>query len=124
MRVGLAGHQARHPTLANTYFVGASVHPGTGVRFRYHSFGRILTICLPQVPIAIAGSRLCTEAILSDLGRPLPPSNTAIPEPKQGMLDVKEGPRVQDLLEDWAPRIAWMLVGIIAWIVYSFLWRG
>ncbi|KAJ9117681.1 hypothetical protein QFC24_006395 [Naganishia onofrii] len=99
-------HQARHPTLANTYFVGASVHPGTGV------------------PIAIAGSRLCTEAILSDLGRPLPPSYTAIPEPKQGMLDVKEGPRVQDLLEDWAPRIAWMLVGIIAWIVYSFLWRG
>ncbi|KAJ9113041.1 hypothetical protein QFC22_006137 [Naganishia vaughanmartiniae] len=98
-------HQARHPTLPNAYFVGASVHPGTGV------------------PIAIAGSRLCTEAILEDLGRPLPPSYTAGPEPKQGMLDVKEGPRMQDTMEDWAPRVAWMLVGIIAWLLYSFLWR-
>nr|XP_019044479.1 hypothetical protein I302_06390 [Kwoniella bestiolae CBS 10118]OCF23409.1 hypothetical protein I302_06390 [Kwoniella bestiolae CBS 10118] len=46
--------QARHPSLKGAYFVGASAHPGTGV------------------PIAIAGSRLCTQAILSDLSIPLP----------------------------------------------------
>ncbi|KAK6910688.1 hypothetical protein I203_104720 [Kwoniella mangroviensis CBS 8507] len=50
--------QARHPSLKGAYFVGASAHPGTGV------------------PIAIAGSRLCTQAILSDLSIPLPHTYT------------------------------------------------
>ena len=46
--------QSRHPSIKSAYFVGASAHPGTGV------------------PIAIAGSRLCAEAVLSDLGIPTP----------------------------------------------------
>ena len=53
-------HQARHPAVKGAYFVGASVHPGTGV------------------PIAIAGSRLCAEAILSDLNLPVTVQRTTL----------------------------------------------
>ncbi|KAI1114675.1 phytoene dehydrogenase [Nemania sp. NC0429] len=38
----------------NAYFVGASTHPGTGV------------------PIVLAGSKITTEQILEDMGRPIP----------------------------------------------------
>ncbi|KAL8279066.1 hypothetical protein RQP46_008524 [Phenoliferia psychrophenolica] len=40
----------RHPTIAQTYFVGASTHPGTGV------------------PICLSGARVTSEQILGDFG--------------------------------------------------------
>ncbi|GHJ85905.1 hypothetical protein NliqN6_2307 [Naganishia liquefaciens] len=98
-------HQARHPSVKNAYFVGASVHPGTGV------------------PIAIAGSRLCTEAIMSDLELPLPATYHPAPFVPQRKLDVRESPRVQDLVEDWAAAVLWALCGALVALIYVWLWR-
>ncbi|KAK4705485.1 phytoene desaturase (3,4-didehydrolycopene-forming), partial [Phenoliferia sp. Uapishka_3] len=44
----------RHPTISQTYFVGASTHPGTGV------------------PICLSGAAITSEQILDDLGIPAP----------------------------------------------------
>ncbi|WWC90916.1 uncharacterized protein L201_005854 [Kwoniella dendrophila CBS 6074] len=62
--------QARHPSLKGAYFVGASAHPGTGV------------------PIAVAGSRLCTQAILSDLSMPYPSTYTSTEKQRTNPLDI------------------------------------
>ncbi|KAK4687942.1 hypothetical protein P7C73_g2172, partial [Tremellales sp. Uapishka_1] len=84
--------QARHPTLKGAYFVGASAHPGTGV------------------PIAIAGSKLCAEAILSDLDIPFPPSYTASAPVKTTDLDKRHSRSPLYILEDWAP----IIIGLVA----------
>ena len=72
-------HQARHRQIKGAYFVGASAHPGTGVSGS--SFWEELADRDDQVPIAIAGSRLCTETILSDLSMSLPSTYTEPPGP-------------------------------------------
>jgi phytoene desaturase (3,4-didehydrolycopene-forming) len=75
-------HQARHPRLNGAYFVGASAHPGTGV------------------PIALAGSRLCTEAILSDLSIPLPESYDAKSARPKHALDLQHRRSLLYCVED------------------------
>ncbi|KAJ9097337.1 hypothetical protein QFC20_006250 [Naganishia adeliensis] len=94
-------HQARHPSVKNAYFVGASVHPGTGV------------------PIAIAGSRLCAEAVMNDMNIPLPASYDPAPVQPRNKLDVMEPARLQDKLEDWAGPILWMVLGALLALLYA-----
>lgn len=96
-------HQARHPNVKNTYFVGASVHPGTGV------------------PIAIAGSRLVTETVLSDLGRALPTTYDEEPNPKTNMLDVKKPISLAHRMEGWLPNLVLVLLGAVVAYVWSAL---
>nr|XP_031860064.1 uncharacterized protein CI109_004427 [Kwoniella shandongensis]KAA5527136.1 hypothetical protein CI109_004427 [Kwoniella shandongensis] len=95
--------QARHPTLKNAYFVGASAHPGTGV------------------PIAIAGARLCTLAILEDQKQSLPDSYKPLPS-KKTMLDRPRSRDVLYVVEDWFstffPYLLGAFIAIIALLGY------
>lgn len=113
-----SGHQARHPSVKNAYFVGASVHPGTGVSTSNLGSGTSL-IALPQVPIAIAGSRLCAEAVMNDMNIPLPVSYDPAPVQPRNKLDVMEPARLQDKLEDWAGPILWMVLGALLALLYA-----
>lgn len=88
-------HQARHPTLRNSYFVGASVHPGTGV------------------PIAIAGSRLVTETVLEDLGVSLPATYTAKEAAATNRLDVRHPVAWSHRMEEIGPKLVYVLVGVL-----------
>jgi phytoene desaturase (3,4-didehydrolycopene-forming) len=71
------------------------------------------------VPIAIAGSRLCAEAIMGDLDIPLPATYDAEPPQRQGKLDLKEPVRLQDKLEDWAGPMLWMVIGALMVMLYA-----
>lgn len=103
-------HQARHKSLKCAYFVGASAHPGTGV------------------PIAIAGSRLCTEAVLEDLGMPLPRTYTPRDTlSKRGPLDRQHRRSLLYILEDIAwvatPYILGGIVALLALVTWLFFTR-
>ncbi|ORX38700.1 hypothetical protein BD324DRAFT_599654 [Kockovaella imperatae] len=87
-------HQARHRSIKGAYFVGASAHPGTGV------------------PIAIAGSRLCTQEILKDHHVSLP--STYGPSKPEGVssLDTLRRRSVIHLVEDWTSAVFPYLMGM------------
>lgn len=93
-------HQARHPTLKNSYFVGASVHPGTGV------------------PIAIAGSRLVTETILEDLAVPLPATYTTSVKPADSAIDMRHPVALKHRMEEIGPKLVYALIGVLL----TYLW--
>nr|XP_018261260.1 uncharacterized protein I303_05696 [Kwoniella dejecticola CBS 10117]OBR83418.1 hypothetical protein I303_05696 [Kwoniella dejecticola CBS 10117] len=103
--------QARHPSLKGAYFVGASAHPGTGV------------------PIAIAGSRLCTQAILSDLSIPEPRTYTASSSSsyirRNNSLDEIQPLSVLYTLENilWRsiPYIIGMIFTLVSLVVYTII---
>ncbi|WVR07350.1 hypothetical protein IAU60_004391 [Kwoniella sp. DSM 27419] len=97
-------HQARHPTLKGAYFVGASAHPGTGV------------------PIAIAGSRICTKTILSDLGYPEPRSYAALPPARKNPLDVVQSRSLLYTVEDVFSTLLPYLVGAAITASLSLVW--
>ncbi|KAL7423520.1 hypothetical protein Q5752_001100 [Cryptotrichosporon argae] len=100
-------HQAKHPKLDGAYFVGASAHPGTGV------------------PIAIAGSKLCTRQILSDLSIPTPSTYSAGPPRKTSTLDRPRRPSPLYVLEDIAvaawPFVLGALFALAAVATYTVL---
>ncbi|WVF72604.1 hypothetical protein IAT40_007422 [Kwoniella sp. CBS 6097] len=96
--------QARHPKLKNAYFVGASAHPGTGV------------------PIAIAGSRLCTQAILADVFLPEPRTYKAIGSSRQNPLDKIQSRSLLYRFEDILSAILPYLIGAILTFLSLLLW--
>ncbi|GFZ49305.1 Phytoene desaturase [Saitozyma sp. JCM 24511] len=96
--------QARHPTVRGAYFVGASAHPGTGV------------------PIAIAGSRLCTEAILSDLGVPLPESYVEKPSPPKSALDIQHPRPLLYRAEDLVWKLHRFAIASLLTLLVGLLW--
>jgi hypothetical protein len=88
------------------YFVGASAHPGTGV------------------PIAIAGSKLCAEAVLHDLDIPIPstygpvgPRTTA-----RSDLDVRQRKKLLYVLEGALDSLFPYLLGAVFAISSVALW--
>ncbi|ORY35350.1 hypothetical protein BCR39DRAFT_508926 [Naematelia encephala] len=99
--------QARHPSVKGAYFVGASAHPGTGV------------------PIAIAGSRLCTQAILTDLNIAEPTTYKTKPHSvKSSSLDIQQPRnflyRIEDILTYILPFLLGMIfVAGISWYYYG-----
>lgn len=96
--------QARHPTVPSAYFVGASAHPGTGV------------------PIAIAGSRLCTEAILSDLHIPLPETYGPIERKVTSDLDIKQPRALLHRAEDVIGVLLPYALGALVALISVALW--
>jgi hypothetical protein len=89
------------------------------------------------VPIAIAGSRLCAEAVLNDLSIPFPETygpltqvttktkneseNTTTRDP---LLDRKHRRSLLFILEDWAGVILPMLLGMLLMAVFGAGWFG
>lgn len=97
-------HQARHPSISGAYFVGASAHPGTGV------------------PIAIAGSRLCAEAVFADLGMPLPDTYRPLEREPKSQLDVLQSRKPLYVLEAWIDRnFPYFVGGLLASLVFAVL---
>nr|XP_019011290.1 uncharacterized protein I206_03387 [Kwoniella pini CBS 10737]OCF50071.1 hypothetical protein I206_03387 [Kwoniella pini CBS 10737] len=101
--------QARHPSLKGAYFVGASAHPGTGV------------------PIAIAGSKLCTQAILSDLSIPEPQTyNTFNKKQRNNSLDeIQQFPllyTLEKILRNSIPIILGSIMTIFGLIIYTMIY--
>ncbi|OCF30664.1 hypothetical protein I316_07712 [Kwoniella heveanensis BCC8398] len=96
--------QARHPKLKNAYFVGASAHPGTGV------------------PIAIAGSRLCTQAILSDLFMPEPNTYKSAQPDRQNSLDRIQSRSLLYTFENLFSATLPYLIGAVVTFATLLLW--
>jgi len=94
---------ARHPTVKNAYFVGASAHPGTGV------------------PIAIAGSKLCAETIMYDHSIPQPETYKRKPyQATPSSLDVIQRRPIYFTMEKYLALIMPYLVGgLLAFILAS-----
>ena len=114
--------QSRHPSIKNAYFVGASAHPGTGVSVLIPYF-LVAIVADKQVPIAIAGSRLCAEAVLSDLNIPLPSNYTvqaSFPtRAPTSDLDRPKSKSIRHVAEDFIGTTAPYLVGmLVAWAVF------
>lgn len=114
---GRTGHQARHPSVDNAYFVGASAHPGTGVPIALagtSDFSIAPIITDPKLTyVSCAGSKLCLETVCKDLGVPLPPSYQAKGHKANSWLDAREGQRIYYILEEWTSTILLLLLGII-----------
>lgn len=98
--------QSRHPSVPGAYFVGASAHPGTGV------------------PIAIAGSRLCTEAVLSDLSIPLPETYGPIKRPVRSSLDIVHSRSIVHLAEDAMLASIPYIIGALMAVSVLFAWAS
>lgn len=72
-----------------------------------------LTTC--QVPIAIAGSKLCAEAVLSDLSIPFPDTYTAQAAQPTSLLDKRHSRSAVYLAEEWfAELIPYILGAVLA----------
>lgn len=55
---------------------------------------------------------------MSDIGLPLPETYHPAPFVAKNKLDVREPPRVQDLVEDWTAAVLWALCGAVLALVY------
>ena len=122
----LTGHQARHPSVQNAYFVGASAHPGTGVPIALAGKSGFLGPILQIFQLRLyshAGSKLCLETVCQDLGVPLPASYNVKGYKADSWLDIREGNRLWYVLEAWTSTILLLLAGIILGVslVYSRL---
>lgn len=108
--------------MANAYFVGASAHPGTGVSLTT-SHG----ILIRQVPIAIAGSKLCAQAIMDDFKLSYPATYTAEAPPSTTLLDKLHSRPLLYRLEDVLVVVFPILVGIVIALIGVHLgatWPG
>jgi hypothetical protein len=74
------------------------------------------------VPIAIAGSRLCTEAILSDLAIPLPESYAGKPPSPKSALDFPHPRPLLYRAEDLIWRLYPYVIGSLMALTLVFVW--
>jgi len=90
--------KTKHSKIKDLYFVGASTHPGTGV------------------PICLAGGKIVSEQILSDIGKSAPWSS-------EGMLPKSAGKEVKDIDELQAPlTIFGFLRGTVIFMAIAAAW--
>jgi hypothetical protein len=74
------------------------------------------------VPIAIAGSRLCAEAVFADLDMPLPDTYNSLEKEPKSQLDVLQSRKPLYVIESWIDRyFPYFLGGLLSTLFFAVL---